>query len=251
MKPSASNSGSSTVADDLGAPRVAGTCSLSSSSSARISFQRALVALEQLLEALLPPCASRRAPSANHEDLELGQPVEPQLEDGVDLLLVELEALRSASAAASCLPSDARMMRMVSSSASKTFAKPSRMWMRSRSSLRGRCSRRLLHDLHAEVEEVPEHLRADRAAPGAATSGFVGRDEAGHVDADVRRERRVLVQVRHHQLRVGALLDLEHDARLVGALVAHVEQRRQLLGDDHLGDLLDDDVARSTAYGIE
>ena len=83
---------------------------------------------------------------------------------------------------------------------------------------------------HAEVEEVPEDRRAGRGARGPGDlAGSSGRHEAGEVDLHVRGERRVLVQVRHDQLRVGALLDLEHDAHLVGRLVAHVEQRRQLL----------------------
>ena len=39
-------------------------------------------------------------------------------------------------------------------------------------------------------------------------------------------QRRVLVEVRHHELGVGVLLDLEHDPHVVGRLVADVEQER-------------------------
>ncbi len=55
---------------------------------------------------------------------------------------------------------------------------------------------------------------------------------------EARLQRRLLVEVRHHELGVGVLLDLEHDADVVRRLVAYVEQERQLAGDDHVRDLL-------------
>jgi hypothetical protein len=67
-----------------------------------------------------------------------------------------------------------------------------------------------------------EALRA-RASPGCrsarGTSGSPARSS----------QRRVLEEVRHHQLRVGVLLQLEDDAHLGRRLVAHVDERRQLL----------------------
>ena len=67
----------------------------------------------------------------------------------------------------------------------------------------------------------------------------LGRHEARQVDVEVRLQRRVLVEVRHHDRGIGVLLDLEHDADVGRRLVAHVEQVRQLARDDHVGDLLD------------
>jgi hypothetical protein len=87
-----------------------------------------LLALEQALEAL--GLGALLAELLLHEeDLEAREAVELQLEDRVGLLLGELEALRSASRA-SFLPSLLRMILITSSSASKTFSKPSSRWMR-------------------------------------------------------------------------------------------------------------------------
>ena len=73
--------------------------------------------------------------------------------------------------AASALPSDLRMMRMISSSASKTFSKPSRMWMRLLQRLE-LVLEPLGDDLEAEVQEVPEDRLAGRSRSGRPTSGF-------------------------------------------------------------------------------
>ena len=57
---------------------------------------------------------------------------------------------------------------------------------------------------------------------------------------EARLQRRLLVEVRHHQLGIGVLLDLEDDADVGRRLVAHVEQVRQLARDDDVRDLLDE-----------
>ena len=137
-------------------------------------------------------------------------------------------------AAASCFPSDFRTIRRISSRASKTFANPSRTWIR-------RAKRRLLvleparHDLEAEVQEVPEQ-RLEVQALGAADLRLFGRDEAGQVDGEVGLERRVLEQIRQHHPLVGVPLELERDPHVVGRQVLHVEQRRQLPPEHDLAD---------------
>ena len=139
--------------------------------------------------------------------------------------------------AASALPSDLRMMRMISSSASKTFSNPSRMWMRFCSCCSS-CSRRLGDDLEPEVQEVPEHLLQVEPL-GPAGLGVLGRHEAREVDGEVGLQRRVLEQVRHDHLLVGVLLQLERDAHVVGREILHVEQMRQLAREHDVADALD------------
>ena len=127
-------------------------------------------ALALLLELLL-----------DDQNLEPGQAIDLQLEDRVGLFGVELEA-RMIFSAASALPSDLRTMRRISSSASKTFSKPSSRWMRFFSASSS-CSSRARDDVEPEVQEVPEDLTADRAAragrprgsrSGSGTSGSPG-----------------------------------------------------------------------------
>ena len=79
------------------------------------------------------------------------------------------------------------------------------------------------HHLEAEVEEVPEHL-LEVEALGPADLGVLGRHQAGHVDGERRLQRRVLEQVRHHQVVVGAGLQLQLDAHIVGRDVPDVDR---------------------------
>ena len=96
---------------------------------------------------------------------------------------------------------------MISSSASKTFSKPSRMWMRffERGEL---VLEPLGDDLEPEVQEVPEDL-LEIEPLGPADLGVLGRDQAGQVDGEVDLQRRVLEEVRHDHLLVGVLLHLD------------------------------------------
>ena len=90
-----------------------------------------------------------------------------------------------------------------------------------------------------KVRNSPQHRR--QVDPQRRGDLFVLRGkEAGEVDVEPGLERRVLVEVRHHQVGIGARLQLQHDADVVGRLVAHVDQQRELLVDDHVGDPLDD-----------
>ena len=59
------------------------------------------------------------------------------------------------------------------------------------------------HHFEAEVEEVPEHL-LEVEPLGPADLGVLGRHQARHVDGERRLQRRVLEQIRHHQVVVGA-----------------------------------------------
>ena len=139
--------------------------------------------------------------------------------------------------AASALPSDLRMIRMVSSRTSKMMAKPSRMWMRLFSASSSNWKRRRDH-LLPEVQELAEDgLQIQAHRPGHLA--VLGGHQAGHVDREAQLERGVLVDVGHHQVGIGAGLHLQHHPHLVGGLVAHVGQQGQLLAEDHLGDLLD------------
>ena len=105
-------------------------------------------------------------------------------------------------------------------------------------------------DLEAEVEEVRGASPRGRAARARPTSRVVGRDQAGEVDVEVRLQRRVLEEVRHHQLGIGVRLELQHDPHVVGRLVAHVDQLRQLPLDDH-SPIFSTSVDLFSAYGIE
>ena len=76
--------------------------------------------------------------------------------------------------AASALPSDLRTIFRISSSASKTFSKPSRMWIALLQRLE-LVLEPLGDDLEAEVQEVPEHrVQIEPLGPadlGVARSG--------------------------------------------------------------------------------
>ena len=77
-------------------------------------------------------------------------------------------------------------------------------------------------------------------ALGTADVGVLGRHEARQVDREVRLQRRVLEEVRHHHLLVGVLLQLERDPHVVGRQILHVEEVRQLAAERDVGDPLDE-----------
>ena len=139
--------------------------------------------------------------------------------------------------AESALPSDLRMILMISSSASNTFSKPSRMWMRLLQLLE-LVLQAVGHHFQAEVEEVPEHL-LEIEPLGAADLGVLGRHQARHVHGERRLQRRVLEQIRHHEVVVGAGLQVELDPHVVGRHVAHVDEMRHLAAEHDVADLLD------------
>ena len=128
--------------------------------------------------------------------------------------------------AASALPSDLRTIFRISSSASKTFSKPSRMMDALADSLE-LVLEPLGDDFEPEVEEVPED-GVEVEPLGPADLGILRRDQAREVDDEAGLQRRVLEEIRHHHLLVGVLLQLERDPHVVGRHVLDVEERRQL-----------------------
>ncbi len=139
--------------------------------------------------------------------------------------------------AASALPSDLRMIR-IASSRSVEDDREALQDVDAALELRQLELEPAADGLLAEGQELAQHRRQiDAQRPGDLA--VLRRDEAGQVDVEPALERRVLVEVGHHQRRVGAGLQLQHDADVVGRLVANVDQHRELLVDDHLGDPLD------------
>ena len=94
------------------------------------------------------------------------------------------------------------------------------------------------HHFQAEVEEVPEHLLEVETLRPAGV-GIFGRHQARHVDGERRLQRRVLEQVRHDQVIVGARLDVQLNPHIVGRDVADINQVRHLAAQHHVADLLD------------
>src|SRR5207244_2281656 len=94
-------------------------------------------------------------------------------------------------------------------------------------------------DFQTEVEEVPED-RLQIQPLGPADLEVLGRDQAREVDNEICLERRVLEQVRHDQLRIGVLLDLQRNPHIVGGDVLHVDEQRQLARQDDIGNALDE-----------
>ncbi len=89
------------------------------------------------------------------------------------------------------------------------------------------------------MQEVPEH-RAEIEALGAPHVRVLGRDQARHVDGEVRLERRVLEEVGEHLLLFGLFLELELDADVVGRDVLHVDEQRHLARERYFRDALDE-----------
>ena len=128
-------------------------------------------------------------------------------------------------AAESALPSDLRMIRMISSSASKTFSNPSNV----DALLEGLelVLEPVGHDLEAEMQEVPEN-RLEIEPLGASDFSVLSGNQARQVDDDVGLERRVLEQIRHHHLGIGVPLQLQRNPHIVRRDVLDVEEWRKL-----------------------
>ena len=102
------------------------------------------------------------------------------------------------------------------------------------------------HDLEPEVQELPEDL-VQLEPLGLADERVLGRHQARQVDREVRLERRVLVEIRHHHPLVGVALELQRDPHVVGRQVLDVEQVRQLARERDVGDALDE---RRLVHGV-
>ena len=181
------------------------------------------------LPSRLAICFARRRLSASSlrddQDLEARQPVDLQLQDRVGLLGVQLEALDDLLGRvrlAVRLADDAQDLVEGVEDALEALEDVDAPAERGQLVLEPRG-----HHVEAEVQEVPEDL-VQVEPLGPADLRVLGRDQAGEVDGDVGLERRVLEEVRHHQVRVGVLLQLERDPDVVGREVAYVHQLRQL-----------------------
>ena len=85
------------------------------------------------------------------------------------------------------------------------------------------------------VEKGLEHLLQRHHA------GDARRIQHVHVEADAGLQLGLAEQHLHQELRLdGAALGLEHETHVLGRLVAHVRQQRELAGLEELGDALDE-----------
>ena len=185
--------------------------------------------------------------------LHAGEALELQFDDGLGLLLAELEARRSDDFAAPSprQSSAARIeLRITSSRWSSAFWKPSRMCSRSRALRSSYSVRRRTTSMRWSMKHLMQSIRPELA--GLAV------DDRQHDDAEADLQLRVLVQVVEHDLGLFAALQFEHDAHAVAvALVADVADAFDLLLVDQRGvcfdqprlvdlvrDLGDDDLLR-------
>ena len=170
-------------------------------------------------------------------DLQPGQLVELELEDRVGLLVRQLEALRQLGGGVGLairLADDPDRLVEHVEDEREAFEDMDAALQLGQLELEPPA-----HRLLAEGEELTQHRR--QVDPqGSGDLFVVRRKEAGEVDVEPGLERRVLVEVRHHQIGIGARLHLQHDADVISRLVAHIDQQRELLVDDHVGDPLDD-----------
>ena len=84
------------------------------------------------------------------------------------------------------------------------------------------------------------NLQQSLEALRAAGVRFFDRHQAGHVDGKRGLKRRVLEQVRHHQVVVGSGLQRQLDAHIVGGQVLDVDEVRHLAAEDHVANALDE-----------
>ena len=207
-----------------------------SGSSSRTSVQRLLSSLSSA-----SICRARlrfsRELVLDDEDLEPRQSIQLQLEDGVGLLGVQLEALDDLLGRVGLavgLADDADDLVERVEDLLEALEDVDALLQLRQLVLEARG-----HHVQAEVEEVPEHLLQVEPL-GAADLGVLGRHQAGQVDREGGLERGVLEQVRHHQVLVGARLQLQLDAHVVGGEIPDVHQVRHLAAEHDVANLLDE-----------
>ncbi len=170
------------------------------------------------------------------ENLEPGEAVDLQLEDGVDLFGVELEPrddLFRRIGLAVRLADDLDDLVERVEDRFEAFEDVDAPLER----------RKLVFEpagdhLEPEVQEVPQNL-LEIEALRPAHLGVFSRHQTRQVDREVGLQGRVLEEVRHHHLLVGVLLHFDRDAHVLGRQVLDVQQRRQLAAEHDVGDLLD------------
>ena len=161
----------------------------------------------------------------NHQDFETGEPVQLQLEDRVGLLRIEREALHDLLGRVGLavrLADDLDDLVERVEDLLEAFEE-----VNAALQLLELVFETAGHHFQAEVEEVPEHaLQVEALRP--AHLGVLGGHEARQVDGERGLQRRVLEQVRHHQVVVGAALQFQLDAHIVGRHIPHVDEVRHL-----------------------
>ena len=171
------------------------------------------------------------------EDLEARQSIQLQLEDGVGLLGVQLEALDDLLGRVGLavgLANEADDLVECVEDLLEALEDVDALLQLRELVLEARG-----HHVQAEVEEVPEDLLQVEPL-GAADLGVLGRHQAGQVDREGGLERGVLEQVRHHEVLVGARLQLQLDADVVGGEIPDVHQVRHLAAEHDVANLLDE-----------
>ncbi len=94
-------------------------------------------------------------------------------------------------------------------------------------------------NIETKVQEVPkDFLEAD--ALRSAQRRIFRRHQHGHVHIEICLKRRVLEQVRHHHLLIGIAFDVQLNAHIGGADVAHIDEHREFSAEHDLGDFLDE-----------
>ena len=99
------------------------------------------------------------------------------------------------------------------------------------------------HDLVAKLDEVEQDL--PQIEPGWLAPIGVnirGWNQAGQVDVEIVLQVRVLEQIGHHHIRIGALLHLEHDTNISGRLIPNVINLGDLAGSDQVANSPDQDI---------
>src|SRR5262245_29994405 len=172
------------------------------------------------------------------ENLESRQAVDFQLQDGVGLFSVEIEALHDLLGGVS--------LAVRLSDHADDLVEGVEDGLESLEDMDPLFKRRELvlepfrDDVETEVQEVPEDL-LEVQPRRTADLGVLG---VGHQTREVHREidlqRGVLEEVRHHHLLVGVLFHLDRNSNVFGREIFDVEERRQLAAYDHLSDPLDE-----------
>ena len=169
------------------------------------------------------------------EDLEPRQSIQLELEDGVGLLRVQLEAfddLVGGVGFAVRLADDADDLVERVEHLLEALEEMDALLQLRQLVLEPRGDH-----VQAEVEKVPEHLLQIEPL-GPADLGVLGGHQARQVHREGGLERGVLEEVSHHQVLVRARLQLQLDPHVVGGEIPDVHQVRHLAAEDDVADLL-------------
>src|SRR5690606_33444016 len=174
-------------------------------------------------------------------DLEARELVEAQIEDGIDLHAVELEALHELLgrilAPLRATNDPGRLVEGIEddSEALEDVDPLAEL-------LEIEAIAALDHD-EAEIDEVrEERLQVEARRCAGSSRANLDRNEARHIDVEVRLQRGVAEEVRHDLLGVGIALELENDPDLLRRLIADVDDHGHLASEDEIADRADEHV---------